>query len=208
MDPVTHQFRVLKMLGIDLLDNSLELWPSPEDALQVENLLNAQWLSDAQKIVGINISASKRWSTKLWPREYLTQLCTELGFRDIRVVITGTADDLVYANMLVSSLKNTKIINACGKTSVNELAVLIKKCNVFISADSSPLHIASAVGTPFIALFGPTDARRHLPPSKNCIVIKKDLECSPCYKTKCRSKRCMAEITSGEVLAALEKLIK
>ncbi|MEI6832089.1 MAG: lipopolysaccharide heptosyltransferase II [Candidatus Omnitrophota bacterium] len=208
MDPVTHQFRVLKMLGIDLLDNSLELWPSLEDVKHVEDLLNAQWLPEAQKIVGINISASKRWSTKLWPREYLMQLCVELGFRDIRVVVTGTADDLVYANMLINSLKNTKIINTCGKTTVNELAVLIKKCNVFISTDSSPLHIASAVGTPFIALFGPTDARRHLPPSKNYIVINKNLECSPCYKTKCRSKRCMTEITPNEVLAALEKLIK
>ena len=208
MDPVTHQFRVLKMLGIDLLDSSLELWPSVEDTLRIEDLLNAQWLPEAQKIVGINISASKRWSTKIWPREYLMRFCVELGLQDIRVVITGTADDLVYANMLISSLKNTKIINACGKTTVNELAVLIKKCNVFISTDSSPLHIASAVGTPFIALFGPTDARRHLPPSKNYIVINKNLECSPCYKTKCRSKRCMTEITPNEVLAALEKLIK
>ncbi|MDO9573334.1 MAG: lipopolysaccharide heptosyltransferase II [Candidatus Omnitrophota bacterium] len=208
MDPVTHQFRVLKMLGIDLLDSSLELWPSAEDNLHIEDLLNAQWLPEAQKIVGINISASKRWSTKIWPREYLMRFCVELGLQDIRVVITGTADDLVYANMLISSLKNTKIINACGKTTVNELAVLIKKCNVFISTDSSPLHIASAVGTPFIALFGPTDARRHLPPSKNYIVINKNLECSPCYKTKCRSKRCMTEITPNEVLAALEKLIK
>jgi len=176
--------------------------------LHIEDLLNAQWLPEAQKIVGINISASKRWSTKIWPREYLMRFCVELGLQDIRVVITGTADDLVYANMLISSLKNTKIINACGKTTVNELAVLIKKCNVFISTDSSPLHIASAVGTPFIALFGPTDARRHLPPSKNYIVINKNLECSPCYKTKCRSKRCMTEITPNEVLAALEKLIK
>ena len=207
IDPVTHQFRILKMLGIDLSDNSLELWPSAEDIKYVEELLNAQWLSEAQKIVGINISASKRWNTKLWPRQYLMRLCEELGLADIRVVITGTAQDLDYANMLVNSLKNTKIINACGKTSVNELAVLIKKCHVFISADSSPLHIASAVGTPFIALFGPTDARRHLPPGKNCIVINKDLGCSPCYKTKCRTKRCMASISPEEVLAAIEKLL-
>ncbi|MDD5409367.1 MAG: glycosyltransferase family 9 protein, partial [Candidatus Omnitrophica bacterium] len=92
--------------------------------------------------------------------------------------------------------------------TVNELAALIKKCHVFISADSSPLHIASAMGTPFIALFGPTDSRRHLPPGKNCIVISKDLDCSPCYKTKCRSKRCMMQITPEEVLAAIDKLIK
>jgi len=207
IDPVTHQFRILKMLGIDPLDNSLELWPSAEDIKHIEELLSAQWLSEAQKIVGINISASKRWSTKLWPRRYLVRLCEELGLGDIRVVITGTAQDLDYANMLVSSLKNTKVINTCGKTSVNELAVLIKKCHVFISADSSPLHIASAVGTPFIALFGPTDARRHLPPGKNYIVIDKDLDCSPCYKTKCRANRCMTEITPEEVLAAVGKLL-
>lgn len=208
IDPVTHQFRVLKMLGIDLLDNSLELWPSLEDTKHVEELLNAQWLSVTQKIVGINISASKRWSTKLWPRQYLMRLCVELGLRDIRVVVTGTEQDLTFANSLINQLKNTKIINACGKTSVNELAVLIKKCHVFISTDSSPLHIASAVGTPFIALFGPTDQRRHLPPGKNYIVINKELDCSPCYKTKCRTKRCMVEITPEEVLAAVERLLK
>jgi heptosyltransferase-2 len=208
IDPVTHQFRILKMLGIDLLNNSLELWPSAEDIKRMDELLNAQWLSEAQKIIGINISASRRWSTKLWPQQYLMRLCEELGLRDIRVVITGTAQDLVYADTLVNSLKGAKIINACGKTSVNELAALIKKCNVFISADSSPLHIASAVGTPFIALFGPTDSRRHLPPGKHCIVINKELDCQPCYKTKCRTKRCMAQITPEEVLAAIEKLLK
>ncbi|MDD5130187.1 MAG: lipopolysaccharide heptosyltransferase II [Candidatus Omnitrophica bacterium] len=208
IDPVTHQFRILKMLGIDLLNNALELWPSSEDQKTVDDLFNAQWLSQAQKVVGINISASKRWGTKLWPLEYLACLCEELGLKDIRVIITGTASDQALAGALANSLKNTKIINACGKTNINELAVLIKKCQVFISADSSPLHIASAVGTPYIALFGPTDARRHLPPGKNYVVIDKKLPCSPCYKTRCRSKNCMMQITPAEVFAAVMKLLK
>jgi lipopolysaccharide heptosyltransferase II len=208
VDPVTHQFRVLKMLGIDLLNNALELWPSSEDQKAVDELLNAQWLSQAQKVVGINISASKRWSTKLWPMEYLICLIEELGLKDIRVIITGTGEDQPLANMLINSLKNTKVINACGKTNINELALLIKKCQVFISADSSPLHVASAVGTPFIALFGPTDARRHLPPGKNYVVINKGLSCSPCYKTKCRSKGCMVQISPAEVFATVIKLLK
>jgi lipopolysaccharide heptosyltransferase II len=208
VDPVTHQFRILKMLGIDLLNNALELWPSQEDQKSVDALLDAQWLSQAQKVVGINISASKRWSTKLWPMEYLICLIEELGLKDIRVIITGTSEDQALADMLINSLKNTKVINACGKTNINELAVLIKKCQVFISADSSPLHIASAVGTPFVALFGPTDARRHLPPGKNCRVMHKELRCSPCYKTKCRSKRCMVQISPAEVFAAVTQLLK
>ena len=208
VDPVTHQFKILKMLGIDLLNNSLELWPSSEDQKAVDELLNAQWLSQAQKVVGINISASKRWSTKLWPLEYLICLCEELGLKDIRVIITGTCQDQAQANLLINSLKNTKIINACGKTNINELAVLIKKCQVFISADSSPLHIASSVGTAFIALFGPTDALRHLPPGNNYVVINKKLHCSPCYKTKCRTKRCMVQISPAEVFEAVIKLLK
>lgn len=208
MDPVTHQFRILKMLGIDLLDNRLELWPSGEDAQAVDELLNAQWLSEAQKIVGINIGASKRWITKCWPIQHLIRFCEELELRDIRVVVTGTQSDLPLAGTLINALKNNKIINACGKTSINELAVLIRKCQVFISADSFPLHVASAVGTPFIALFGPTDWRRHLPPGKNHIVINKNLNCSPCYKTKCRTRRCMFAISPEEVLEAVEKLLK
>ena len=208
LDPVTHQFRVLKMLGVDLLDNRLQLWPSSEDEKAVDQLLNEQWLSETQKIVGINIGASKRWVTKCWPLEHLIRLCEDLELKDIRVVVTGTQDDLGLAQVLINSLKNTKIINACGKTGINELAVLIKKCQVFISADSFPLHVASAVGTPFIALFGPTDWRRHLPPGKNHIVINKELNCAPCYKAKCRSKRCMEAISPAEVLEAVEKLLK
>ncbi|PIQ85321.1 MAG: lipopolysaccharide heptosyltransferase II, partial [Candidatus Omnitrophica bacterium CG11_big_fil_rev_8_21_14_0_20_43_6] len=208
IDPVTHQFRVLKMLGIELLNNALELWLSAEDQKSVDELLNAQWLSQAQKVVGINIGASKRWLTKLWPLEYVICLCEELGLKDIRVIITGTPEDQGVANMLINSLKNTKVINACGKTNINELAVIIKKCQVFISADSSPLHIASAVGTPFIALFGPTDNRRHLPPGKNYMVIDKKITCSPCYKTKCRTKRCMVAINPAEVFEAVMKLLK
>jgi lipopolysaccharide heptosyltransferase II len=208
IDPVTHQFRILKMLGIDLLNNALELWPSREDEKAVEDLLNAQWLSQAQKVVGINISASQRWSTKFWPLKHLISLCEELGLKDVRVIITGTQEDQALAGKLVDSLKNTKIINACGKTNINELAVLIKKCQVFISGDSSPLHIASAVGTPFIALFGPTDARRHLPPGENYTVINKNLNCSPCYRTKCRTKRCMEQISPAEVFDAVMKLLK
>jgi lipopolysaccharide heptosyltransferase II len=208
MDPVTHQFRILKMLGIDLLDNSLELWPSSEDARRMDDLLNAHWLSETQKIVGINVSASKRWSSKVWPYQNLARLCEELGAGDIRVVVTGVAQDAPYAELLVNSLKGAKIINACGKTTVNELAALIKRCDVFISADSSPLHIASAVGTPFIALFGPTDARRHIPPGKNCVVISKGLGCSPCYKAKCRTGRCMKGITPEEVMQAVNGLLK
>jgi lipopolysaccharide heptosyltransferase II len=208
IDPVTHQFRILKMMGIDLKDNRLQLWPSKEDERYIEDFLNTQWLSPNQKLIGINISASPRWLTKSWPAGHIIKLCEELGFRDMRVILTGTQNDIPYADSLVNSVKNTKLINACGRTSINQLACLIKKCSVYISADSSPLHVAASVNTPFVAIFGPTDPRRHLPPANNYVLIKKDIPCSPCYKAKCKSKKCTELITPQEVLGAIEKLIK
>jgi len=207
LDPVTHQFRVLKMLGIDLRDKHLELWPSKEDEEYVDHFLSREWLSADQRIIGINISASKRWLTKSWPRGQLAKLCDELGLRNIRVLITGTENDTQEAAALIAMVKNTKIINACAKTSVNQLASLIKRCSLYISADSSPLHIAAAVNVPVIAFFGPTDPARHMPPAKHYVIIRKELECSPCYKPKCRDKKCMNQITVEEVLEAVERLL-
>lgn len=208
LDPVTHQFRILNMLGIELKDPHLELWPTEEDENYITELLSSQWLSAHQKIIGINMSASPRWVTKIWPQKNLAKLCEQLADRDLRVVITGTQNDLAKSNELTSQVKNTKLINACAKTTVNQLACLIKRCSVYISADSSPLHIASAVNTPFVAFFGPTDPRRHLPPAKRSIVIKKALECSPCYKPKCKTKKCMEIISVEEVLDAVNKLLQ
>lgn len=208
LDPVTHQFRILKMLGIDLRDPRLELWPTQEDQDYINEFLSSEWLSTNQRLVGINISASQRWITKDWPLHHIIRLCEELSRKDMRVVITGTEKDLTLSNTLMNMVKNVKPINACGKTTINQLACLIKRCSVYISSDSAPLHVASAVGAPFIALFGPTDPRRHVLPAKDCITIKKDLSCSPCYKSKCKTKKCMELIKPEEVLEAIDKLLK
>ena len=208
LDPVAHQFRILKNLGIELIDPRLELWPTGDDCRFADEFLSSQWLSVTQKIIGINISASPRWQTKNWPLNHLARLCEELSQRDFRILITGTEKDLKLADSLINMLKGAKPINACAKTSVNQLACLIKRCTVYISPDSASLHIAASHGVPFIALFGPTDCRRHLPPAKDFIVINKDLTCSPCYKPKCKTKKCMELITPEEVLGAVDRLIK
>ena len=205
--PVKHQFRILEMLGIDLVNPQLELWPSPEDACYIDELLTSQWISVNQKIVGISVSASERWLTKSWPVTHMAKLCEELGRKQIRVVITGTEKDLELAKTIANMAKDANIINACGKTTVNQLASLIKRCAVFVCVDSSPLHIAAAMNTPFVALFGPTDPNRHLPPAKNFVVIKKDWPCRPCYKSKCRERKCMELINPTEVLATVEALL-
>jgi ADP-heptose:LPS heptosyltransferase len=208
IDPVTHQFRVLKMLDVELKNPQLELWPTDQDKQYIDEFLNSQWLSTNQRIIGINISASQRWLTKNWSLHHIAKLCEELSRRDFRVVMTGTDKDLDSAGKLINMTKGIKPINACSKTTINQLACLIKRCHVYISPDSASLHIAASLDIPFVALFGPTDPARHLPPAKDYVVIKKDLSCSPCYKSKCRNRKCMELIRPEEVLEAIDKLLK
>ncbi len=208
MDPVAHQFRILNMLGIELKNPALELWPSDEDCSYIDKLLEGEWLSSSQKLIGLNISASSRWLTKNWPLENIVRFCEELSRKEIRVVLTGAQADAQRAATLMNLCKTAKPINTCGKTTINQLACLVKKCSVYVSADSAPLHVAAAGNVPVVALFGPTDPLRHMPQVKDAIVIRKDLECSPCYKSKCKTVRCMSSITPEEVLEAVNKLLK
>ncbi|MFC1657943.1 lipopolysaccharide heptosyltransferase II [Candidatus Omnitrophota bacterium] len=206
--PIEHQFRLLKMLDIELNSPRLELWPGRKDEAYIENFLNQQWISPRQVLVGINLSASKKWQTKAWPIEHIASLCESLSLKDIRVVFTGDADDSLRAREILDLVKGAKPVVACGKTSINQLICLIKRCQVFISSDSAPLHIAAAVGTPYVALFGPTDPGSHLASGYKGSTIHKDLACSPCYKSRCRTTECMRAIKPQEVLEAMQELLK
>ena len=198
--PLAEQFRILKSIKINTIGAStyLEIWPSKEDFLYVDNLLKSAWVNSSQALVGINIGSSSRWETKRWPLKKFAKLSDMLAKKDIRVVLTGSEDvmDTVKDFMKISA---TKPVNAVGRTSITQLGALIKRCRVFLTGDSAPMHVASSMSTDFIALFGPTDPARHFEPNEKGIVIRKDLKCSPCYRSKCKRNACMEGISVEEV---------
>ncbi|MCG8429744.1 MAG: GT4 family glycosyltransferase PelF, partial [Candidatus Omnitrophica bacterium] len=150
---VEHQYRILRLFGVTPAQRlRLALWPSDQDRATAGEFLNTHWLGRRERIVGINFSASSRWTTKCLPFESMVALCEELGARDMRPLITGTRSDDSRARALAGRVKNTRVINACGKTTVNQLACLIEKCDVFVTGDSAPLHVAAAMNTPVVAL--------------------------------------------------------
>ncbi|MEI7999688.1 MAG: GT4 family glycosyltransferase PelF, partial [Candidatus Omnitrophota bacterium] len=90
ISPVEHQFRVLKPLDINYhQDVNLELWPSEKDQQYIQSLLDSEWMGSYKDIVGLNISASARWSSKNWPLEHMVKLCDLLGSYNVRVILTG-----------------------------------------------------------------------------------------------------------------------
>jgi lipopolysaccharide heptosyltransferase II len=206
LDPLEHQFRVLRLAGIKPIDKKLELRPSAEDEAAAEKFLADNWVKPTQSLAGINMRASAKWITKNWPGANIAWLCDAIAKETLtRVVLTGTKDDARLANN-ISKLAKSKPIIAAGKTSIAELACLIRRFKVFLTPDSAPLHIAQAVGTPVVALFGPTDPARHVVPSGSCTIIHKndEVKCAPCYSPTCmKNFRCMKAISVDEIYQAM-----
>jgi lipopolysaccharide heptosyltransferase II len=199
--PVEHQFQLLDNLEIAHPDIRPELTADAVDEEAVSRFLRENWLGENQTLVGINPGSSPLWKTKQWPQEAFIELCDLLAKENVRVVVTGTKDDLPAAEAIARQTRTRPII-AAGRTSIGELIALIRRCRVFVTSDSAPMHIATAVGTPAVALFGPTDPRRHVAPGRAPIsVVNKEVKCSPCYLKKCPiGLICMKQILPSEVL--------
>ncbi|MBI4435922.1 MAG: glycosyltransferase [Candidatus Omnitrophica bacterium] len=208
LPPVEHQGKLLRLLGIETVDPRLELWPQPKDEAYVGTLLQQEWLAGNESLVGVNLGGSIRWETKRWPVEYIAELCDRLGQDKIRVVLTGTEQERNLAQKLLSQV-HVKPIVAIGKTTLPQLASLIRRCRAFVTVDSAPLHLAASMDTPVIALFGPTDPKRHFPPVGKGIVLNKKVKCHPCYLRRCPiGLICMTRITPQEVYQEVKRWVQ
>ena len=211
--PIAHQHYLLRQAGFATNGEALELWPSPLDEQRAVQLLARPGVGESRaggpghvaaghQLVGIHPGGSGRWKTKRWDMDRWAKVCDALAQRSVQVVIIGGPEERSLGETLTQLTKTPPLI-LIGQTNLMELACLIKRCDVFMAHDSSALHVAAAVGTPTVALFGPTDPRRHLPPTFIGQVLNKDVFCSPCYSTRCRTitHACMKRISVEEVLA-------
>ncbi len=205
MPPVEHQLRLLQLLGIQGAPDHLELWPGPSDERGVDNLLGQAWIAESQPLVAVHPGAG--WASKRWPEERYAELVDRLAAEaKARVVLTGSEEDRPLCGRIQQKAQSKPVV-AAGQTTLNEMAALLRRCRVFIGGDTAPLHIAAAVGTPLVAIFGPTDPARHLPPSPQLRLLRSEIPCSPCYRARCPRPgsgrmECMRLITVDEVAGA------
>jgi len=153
---------------------------------------------------------SARWKTKLWPFSHwedLIKKCKHLG-KDYDIFITGSpSDSELKAWAEVIEKRYFYVKSLAGKLKLKELVSLIKEAKVVVTVDTGPMHIASALKVPTIALFGPTSPERTGPWGERDVVLKSSLPCSPCFKKECKNFKCMESINTEEVKMALEKLL-
>lgn len=186
----------------------LEFWHTDDDRQYILNILTDEGVTENDRLLAVNLGTT--WLTKQWRVENFDNVIKQTieRFPNIRVVLVGSRAELsLVENMTFSD----STINLIGKTDVLQLGALLEMCDVCLSCDSGPMHIAAAVGTLTVSLFGPTSPVRHQPYGRGHTIIEKPVECRPCYNRTCNRKGteflCMNEITVNEVTEILiEKL--
>jgi heptosyltransferase-3 len=203
---------LLAPLGVHISGNpQLAFYYSPDHAESVAKLLAQEGL--ARDVPYIVIHPTSRWLFKCWRDEAVAELVDILEEQGSRVVMTAGPDarELARVEHILSLCKTSPILLA-GKLGLKQLGALIAKARLFIGVDSAPMHMAAALGTPLVALFGPSDYRVWAPLSpKARIIVKTDMfPCIPCHRDGCNgSKRseCLEVIQVAEVVQAVEQLL-
>ena len=182
----------------------LEFWHTDVERQSIQKLLQNERITPNDRLIAVNLGTT--WRTKQWDISNFAAVINQVSnvLPDVKIVLTGSTAEI----SLVEELPHSEsTINLVGKTDILQLGALLERCEVCLTCDSGPMHIAAAVGTPTIALFGPTDPRRHQPYGTGHTVIEKSVSCRPCYKRSCHRQDtpylCMEEIKIIEVVEAL-----
>ncbi len=202
---------VVRSLGIEPEDKDLFMPIRKDSEMYIEELLAREAAGLAsEKMIALHPGAS--CPSKIWPAERFAQVADKLaGEFKVRVVVVAGPDDVNKGKDLIS-LMRCDCIDACGKTTLSQLASLLRRCCLFISNDSGPVHIATAVGVPVVAIFGRgqpgLSPRRWGPTGKNDIVLHKDVGCRECLAHNCQKGfACLQAISAEDVLAAARKIL-
>jgi heptosyltransferase II len=142
-------------------------------------------------------------SAKCWLPERFAEVANRLMEEsDAEIILFGTANETAVSNAIVAGMKQ-KPIDLTGKTAIAELPALLSRCQLFVGNDSGAMHVASAVGLPVVAIFGPTDPFGTAPVTPKCTIVQEKPYCSPCFLRRCPTDhRCMTRVSAESVTAA------
>ena len=154
---------------------------------------------------GASYGSAKCWLPERFA-EVANRLMSESG---AEIILFGTAGETAVSNAIVAGMKRPPI-DLTGKTAIADLPALLSRCQLFIGNDSGAMHVASAVGLPVVAIFGPTDPFGTAPVTPKCTIVQEKPYCSPCFLRRCPTDhRCMKSVTPESVtVAAREWLAK
>ena len=177
----------------------MELFLSASERLDTVQRFDAAGVNDSALKVGFFPGAG--WKLREWMPDRFAAIGDKLVERfNANVLIFGGQKEMELVQT-VASLMNARAIPFAGNLQIRQLAACIEKCDLFLTNDTGPMHIAAAVGTPTVSLFGPGNHIRFQPLGDLNQTIRYDVPCSPCkqFTDKCKDNICMKGIGVDEV---------
>jgi len=203
-----QSLKIIRGLGMKEETIIPRIFIAGEAKNKVKAMLPAENIDPAKGWVSIN--PFSRWSYKEWDVAKWRQLLAGIWERySLPAVIVGSPKERQRAAALTAGV-GFPIYNLAGKTSLPEMAALLQMSRLHIGVDSAAPHIAAAVGTPTLTIYGPTDWRDWAPLGETHRVVLPEMDCSPCYAKGCLGKGrsiCLEAISTAKVQAAAEAML-
>lgn len=198
---IEYQIDILKPLGIHCRDTRLEFKVQPSD---MASMLNKVQLIPNRQVV--TICPFGRHPLNSWRLDGYAALVQQLSEKADCFLIGGKGEKSELERINHNSGNQAQIL--AGELTIGELAAFLSKINLLITVDTGPMHIAGAVGTKILALFGRSDPRVWGPRGPADIVLRTDLDCVPCIiPRECEHHRCMRELSIDRVIAAARQML-
>ena len=203
-----YYLRLVASLDMAPVAGASVLVPVPAaGAGQAETLLAAAGVAAGTRLVGFAPGAAYG-SAKRWPPERVAEAIARLVAAGARAVLVGAAGDREIARAIQSALEpaaRPSVVDLVGATDVKTLMAVLARCDVVVANDSGAMHVASAVGRPVVAIFGPTDERATAPLGPHTLV-RHDVWCRPCLLRACPiDHRCLRGVAAADVAAAVTR---
>lgn len=209
-----YNFDLLKVLGVTGDPSDLFMPIKTDSDLYADELFRREGIKSSDNLLAINPGAS--CPSKVWPVERFAQVAEKLAARyGFKILILSGPKDMALANKISLHYgAKGKIINLAGKTSLSQMASIIKRCTLFISNDSGPVHMASALGTPVISIFGRNQPglspKRWGPLGKaDKYIHKEEAACIQCLAHNCKKQyACLKAISVEDVICVAQSILK
>ncbi len=182
----------------------------PEEYERLPSRLISSRGLDRSKLIALAPGA--KWKTKQWPLDKYSELAREFIDAGYGIIITGGASEVPLGSLISRTVPS--VLDVTGKLSILETAAMLSYCRLLVTNDSAPLHLAEAVGTPVVALYGPTVREfGYYPRLPLSIAIEKPLACRPCSRNGSRpcplgTVECLESINPGEVIEAVASILQ
>ncbi|UCD27736.1 MAG: lipopolysaccharide heptosyltransferase I [Planctomycetota bacterium] len=209
MHAVDRYYLFGNRLGFAQVPISFDLPVHQESRARIKQILDSEGIAAGESYA--LIGPGTRWQTKIWPAEYFAEVAEQLESQHgLRIVLVGMDSEADIAQRVAEQAGGC-IVNLVGKTKLAELIALVDGATVAVMHDSGPMHLATALGKPMVAIYGPTNPSRTGPYGRDEAVARVDLPCSPCYIKKVQDcphhHCCMRELKPELLLQKLSHLL-